>query len=82
MTGLKFVALSSNVLSSNNANANGTMDRTKSSEVASQVADNFLRKIYCVYSDYVMKDPFYSMEMPIKSELFDKKVRGMVNNLL
>lgn len=82
MTGLKFVALSSNVLSSHHTTANGTVDKTKSANLASQVADNFLRKIYCVYSDYVMKDPFYSMEMPIKSETFDKKVKEMVNNLL
>ncbi|SMN20922.1 similar to Saccharomyces cerevisiae YDR246W TRS23 One of 10 subunits of the transport protein particle (TRAPP) complex of the cis-Golgi which mediates vesicle docking and fusion [Maudiozyma saulgeensis] len=82
MTGLKFVALSSNVLSTNAGTMNGSIDKTKAVNVASQVADNFLRKIYCLYGDYVMKDPFYSMEMPIKSELFDKAVKRMVNNLL
>ncbi|XP_003388300.1 PREDICTED: trafficking protein particle complex subunit 4-like [Amphimedon queenslandica] len=29
-----------------------------------------LRKIYELYSDYVLKNPFYSLDMPIKCELF------------
>lgn len=82
MTGLKFIALSSSVLTNKQGTGTGSVDRAKSVNLASQVADNFLRKIYCVYSDYVMKDPFYSMEMPIKSEIFDKKVKQMVDNLL
>ena len=81
MTGLKFVALSSNVLTNKSSSQIGNMDKGKAQNLASQVADNFLRKIYCVYCDYVMKDPFYSLEMPIKSELFDKKVKQMVSNL-
>ncbi|CCE62338.1 hypothetical protein TPHA_0C01820 [Tetrapisispora phaffii CBS 4417] len=83
--------------SNTTANANGIQNSTtisystaqnsssdynsNSSNLQVQIADNFLRKIYCIYSDYVMKDPFYSLEMPIKSELFDKKVKQMVSNL-
>ena len=80
LTGLKFVAISSSVLPV----PSGTSDvgaKGSHTVLASQVADNFLRKIYCLYSDYVMKDPFYSMEMPIKSEYFDKKVKILVDNL-
>ena len=33
--------------------------------------DALLRKIYEVYADYTMKNPFYSLEMPIRCELFD-----------
>lgn len=73
MTGLKFIAISTQIP----ANVNNSDYPI----ISIQVADNLLRKIYCVYSDYVMKDPFYSMEMPIKSELFDQRVRQMVSNI-
>ncbi|ODV79491.1 Sybindin-like protein [Suhomyces tanzawaensis NRRL Y-17324] len=38
-----------------------------------QASETF-RHLYVLYSDYVMKDPFYSLDMPIKSQLFDLKV--------
>lgn len=34
--------------------------------------DLIVRKIYELYADYVMKNPFYQMEMPIRCELFDR----------
>ncbi|KAH3902131.1 related to Trafficking protein particle complex subunit 23 [Saccharomycodes ludwigii] len=45
------------------------------------VADNILRKVYCLYSDYVMKSPFYSLEMPIKNDIFDKKLKSFIASL-
>lgn len=30
--------------------------------------DALLRKIYEIYSDYALKNPFYSLEMPIRYE--------------
>ncbi|CCK68089.1 TRAPP subunit TRS23 KNAG_0A04100 [Huiozyma naganishii CBS 8797] len=71
LTGLKFVALGSSVAVLG-----------KNAAVSNEVADNFLRKVYCVYSEYVMKDPFYSLEMPIKSKTFDQSVKSLVDNLL
>ncbi|XP_018097486.1 trafficking protein particle complex subunit 4 S homeolog isoform X1 [Xenopus laevis] len=38
--------------------------------------DTLLRKIYELYSDYALKNPFYSLEMPIRSELFDQNLRS------
>ena len=32
----------------------------------------FLNKLYELYSDYVLKNPFYEVEMPIRCELFDQ----------
>lgn len=78
LTGLKFVAISSSVMPQRQPTIATTdkPDRPKStSNLAIQIADNFLRKVYCLYSDYVMKDPSYSMEMPIRSNLFDEKVK-------
>lgn len=86
MTGLKFVAISSSALATTANNTSHTNYNNVASNstngIGSEIADNLLRKVYCVYSDYVMKDPFYSLEMPIKSNLFDDKVRSLIDNLL
>lgn len=37
-------------------------------------AKEMLSLVYTHYSDYAMKNPFHTMEMPIKSDLFDKHV--------
>ncbi|CAX44461.1 synbindin, putative [Candida dubliniensis CD36] len=41
------------------------------------VTDELFRHLYILYSDYVMKDPFYSLDMPIKSSLFDGEVKRL-----
>lgn len=30
-----------------------------------------LKAVYELYTDFVLKNPFYEMEMPIRCELFD-----------
>lgn len=35
-------------------------------------ADVVVRRCYEIYGDHVMKNPFYSMEMPIRVEKFEK----------
>jgi hypothetical protein len=34
--------------------------------------ETVLKRIYELYSDYVMKNPFYQLEMPIRCEEFDR----------
>lgn len=34
-----------------------------------------LHRIYELYSDYALKNPFYSLEMPIRCELFDEHMK-------
>ena len=29
------------------------------------------RSVYSLYADYVLKNPFYELDMPIRCELFD-----------
>jgi hypothetical protein len=43
--------------------------------------DATLRKIYELYADYVMKNPFYQMEMPVRCEAFDRKLAGYLRPL-
>ncbi|AEY98142.1 FAFR459Wp [Eremothecium gossypii FDAG1] len=66
LTGVKFILLSTNQTTSN---------------AAQHIAENLLRKIYCIYSDYVMKNPFYSADMLIRSEPFDKRLQALVASL-
>ncbi|KAJ7286209.1 transport protein particle complex subunit [Mycena rebaudengoi] len=43
-----------------------------------QNADNMLQKVYEVYTDAVMKNPFHTPEMPIRSEGFDARITGLI----
>jgi hypothetical protein len=43
--------------------------------------DTIVRKIYDLYSDYAMKNPFYPMEMPIRADSFDRKLMAYVRPL-
>lgn len=36
--------------------------------------DTVIFKIYQLYSDFVMKNPFYQLEMPIRCDLFDRNL--------
>ena len=36
-----------------------------------------LREVYVLYSDYVLKNPFYESDMPIQCERFDEKVQKL-----
>lgn len=42
--------------------------------------ENLLKKIYELYSDYALKNPFYSIDMPIRCELFDKNLQGLLDS--
>lgn len=40
--------------------------------------DILLKKIYELYADYVLKNPFYSLEMPIRCESFDSNLLSLL----
>ena len=40
----------------------------------------FLRRVYELYADYVLKNPFYELEMPIRTRLFDAAVESAVRS--
>lgn len=37
-----------------------------------------LRRVYELYADYVMKNPFYQLEMPIRAENFDRHLTAFL----
>lgn len=43
--------------------------------------EQLLRKIYELYADYVLKNPFYSLEMPIRCELFDVNLQSLLEQV-
>ncbi|KAF3158606.1 hypothetical protein TWF751_001568 [Orbilia oligospora] len=47
-------------------------------EPRQQNLDVVVRKVYELYSDYVMKNPFYQIEMPIRSEGFDRHLNSYI----
>ncbi|RWS00623.1 trafficking protein particle complex subunit 4-like protein [Dinothrombium tinctorium] len=40
--------------------------------------ESLLRKIYELYADYPLKNPFYSLDMPIRRELFDSNLQTLL----
>ncbi|CAK8698187.1 unnamed protein product [Clavelina lepadiformis] len=36
--------------------------------------ESLLHRLYTIYADFALKNPFYSLEMPIRTELFDTHV--------
>lgn len=40
--------------------------------------DGLLLKVYELYADYALKNPFYSLEQPIRCELFDTHLRDVI----
>ncbi|XP_017484063.1 PREDICTED: trafficking protein particle complex subunit 4 [Rhagoletis zephyria] len=49
------------------------------SETGETGMDILLHKIYELYSDYVLKNPFYALEMPIRCELFENKLKALLD---
>ena len=37
-----------------------------------------LKKIYEIYADFVMKNPFHNLEMPIRSDLFEEAITTLM----
>ena len=42
--------------------------------------ESLLKSIYELYADYVLKNPFYEMEMPIRCELFNRHVEKHIQS--
>ena len=43
--------------------------------------DLLLRRIYELYSDFALKNPFYSLEMPIRCDLFDSNLQAVLEQM-
>ncbi|ELQ33024.1 synbindin [Pyricularia oryzae] len=43
--------------------------------------DVTIRRIYDLYTDYVMKNPFYQLEMPVRCDMFERKLNSYVREI-
>jgi len=43
-------------------------------------AESLLQKVYEIYADAGMKNPFHAPEMPIRSEKFDSRIMALLGN--
>ena len=43
--------------------------------------DQLLDKIYELYADFALKIPFYSLEMPIRADLFEESLQTAVDQI-
>ena len=44
------------------------------------IAEHILHRLYEAYSDAVMKNPFHTPEMPVRSEGFDSRVTAIIGS--
>mmetsp|Transcript_35801 Transcript_35801/g.95973 ORF Transcript_35801/g.95973 Transcript_35801/m.95973 type:complete len:152 (-) Transcript_35801:34-489(-) len=47
-----------------------------------QDCEPLLRQAYALYSDFVLKNPFYELDMPVRCELFDREMRKLLGDPL
>uniref|UniRef100_R4FN66 Trafficking protein particle complex subunit n=1 Tax=Rhodnius prolixus TaxID=13249 RepID=R4FN66_RHOPR len=40
--------------------------------------ENILKRIYEIYADFALKNPFYSLDMPIRCELFESNLQALL----
>ncbi|KAK6202681.1 Longin-like domain-containing protein [Scheffersomyces amazonensis] len=79
LTGIKFILITSpNPVVHNLQQINREVANKGELNKQYAQANEIFKHLYIIYSDYVMKDPFYSLDMPIKSSLFDTKVKEIV----
>lgn len=43
--------------------------------------DVAMRKVYDLYADFVTKNPFYQLEMPIRCDTFDRKLNSYIREI-
>ncbi|KZT09611.1 Sybindin-like protein [Laetiporus sulphureus 93-53] len=48
--------------------------------LAETTAESVLQKVYEAYADAVMKNPFHTPEMPIRSEGFDTRITALLGS--
>ena len=50
-------------------------------DTAQANVDVTIRRVYEMYSDYVMKNPFYQLEMPVRCDMFDRKLLSYIREI-
>ena len=43
--------------------------------------DRTIQRVYEMYTDYVLKNPFYQLEMPVRCDMFDRKLGSHIREI-
>ena len=43
--------------------------------------DAVVRRVYDLYADYVMKNPFYQLEMPVRCDAFERRLNSYIREI-
>ncbi|KAI1244104.1 hypothetical protein MGN70_013973 [Eutypa lata] len=43
--------------------------------------DVVMRRVYDLYADYVMKNPFYQLEMPVRCDAFERRLNSYIREI-
>jgi len=43
--------------------------------------DQLMDKVYELYADFALKNPFYSLEMPIRADLFEQNLQVAIDQI-
>ena len=81
LTGIKFIIITSPNPVVHNLQPIDSLGTSSRGELSKQctLVNDIYNQLYIIYSDYVMKDPFYSLDMPIKSSLFEMEVNDLIS---
>ncbi|CAN3357060.1 trafficking protein particle complex subunit 23 [Diutina catenulata] len=74
LTGIKFIIVTTSNPAVHMDEMSSKGELTRQFELVHEI----YRKLYVLYGDYVMKDPFYSLDMPIKSTLFEQGIKNLI----
>jgi len=50
-------------------------------DTAQANVDVTMRRVYDMYTDYVLKNPFYQLDMPIRCDMFDRKLNSYIREI-
>ena len=77
LTGVKFIV----VTDRNQQGVDQLLDKVLYNEYLDIMDNVLLAQIYELYSDYALKNPFYSLEMPIRADLFEEHLQVAIDQI-
>ena len=77
LTGVKFIV----VTDRSQQGVDQLLDKVLYIEYLDIMDNVLLAQIYELYSDYALKNPFYSLEMPIRADLFEEHLQVAIDQI-
>lgn len=79
ITGIKFIITITDPTSVGTVNVTNASSTAQNYDATlSSLLQDVLKEVYVLYSECVLKDPFYELEMPIRSDLFVQAINILI----